>query len=177
MHPAVQASNIFHKKIHRKTAPKLLPCQASFSESEATQRRRASQWREVKSRSSWAPNEDTYYLRFNGANGALGLFQILPQQQHVLAPVCVFFVHMFFEDEVFCCMFFSRLLHSSAKKEKHGKTVDTLTLQKADSTVVKFMDEERAYSTNFFVKKQPKQTQKKSMNRCGFTSRVFPTLH
>lgn len=83
-------------------------------------------------------------------------------QQHVCGCKCVcvcvcmcFFVfwHVFLKTRFFCKLL-SRLLHSSAKRENMGKTADTLMTRQWSSSP----NEERAYSTNFFVKKQPKQS-------------------
>ncbi len=103
----------FQKKSTEKQLQSCYPVKPDLSESEATQRRRTSQWREVKSRSSWAPNEDTYYLRFNGANGATTgtVSNFCPSnnmlcQKCVCVCVCFFCSHVFLKTRFFFACFF-----------------------------------------------------------------------
>ena len=135
---------------------------------------RTSRWRAVSFRSSWAPNEDTYYLRFSTDQRSPRDYFKLDKSNNMRVDVWMCVCVMCFLKTRFFCKLLSRLLHSSVKKQKHRKTADTSTLQKSrwlDSGQVHPTRNAHTPQTSLSRNSLSSQTEQ-SMNRCGFTSRV-----
>lgn len=121
---------------------------------------RTSRWRAVNFRSSWAPNENTYYLRFSTHQRSPRDCFKLDKSNNMRVDVLFLYVCMIFWRRCFSANFFQDCCIHLLKRKNMGKTSDTLALQKKQMTRQwsSSSNEERAYSTNFFVKKQPKQS-------------------